>query len=260
MNSWANIRPALPPARRSRGGASAAADQPHRDVEAEGEARHPEADRIGREVGDRQPDPGDRQRQGNRERQPGPGRAVICCAVAAGVTSRAKTSRAPVISRGRRDRQAEQQQEDDRERPRRHPGGAGDLGVDGGEEQRPPDRRQREQGGERDPQQRRHLPGGDAEEGAEEQRLEAGELAAVEVDEEEAEAEAEGLDRADRRRLAAARRPAGAADRGEDERPEAAGAEVAERQAAARPGSPPPRPGRRSPRACGRRRSGGAGP
>src|SRR6201999_3202639 len=96
-------------------------------------------------------------------------------------------------------------------------GGAGDRRVDRGEQQRPADREQRRQRSDGHPEQRLPLAGGDAEEGAEEERLEVGERAAVEADEEEAEAEAESLDDADRRRVAGRRVAPGRGRQGEDE-------------------------------------------
>src|SRR6185312_17431862 len=98
--------------------------------------------------------------------------------------------------------------------------------VDGGEEQRSSQYRERREHGDGDVEQGRDLALGDAEEGAEEERLEPRQLAAVKADEEEAEAEREGLEGADRRRLAGAPAATLPAECGERQRAQPAGAEI----------------------------------
>ena len=134
---------------------------------------------------------------------PSAGRAVSWWAVAAGVTSRAKTSSAPVIWPRLRHRQAEHEQKAEAEGADGNPGGAGDVGIDRCEEQRSGGDRDQRDGGGRDGEQHDDLLRRDPEEGAEEERVEAVEDAVVEGDEEEPERERERLERADRGRLRA---------------------------------------------------------
>ena len=123
--------------------------------------------------------------------------------------------------------EAEGEQEAETEQAHGDARRAGDVGVDGGEQERP--RRDSDQCHGRRPhgEQGGHLLAGDAEERAEEERVETVENAVVEADKEEAECERKRLQRADCGRLGAVA-SARAGDPGERERAEPAEAEVAD--------------------------------
>ena len=159
------------------------------DVDGEGEGGDAEADRVGREVGERQPEPGDeRARSRPRARVREPGRAVSCCAVAAGVTSSAKTSSAPVICAVAATARPSSEQEG---RPRaardRHAAARATAPSTEAKSSGRPTAARTRSAASGDPEQRQHLAARDAEEGPEQQRLEAREQTAVEADEQEAE-------------------------------------------------------------------------
>ena len=78
-----------------RGGQRAAGEAD--EVEPEGEHRDVEAERVGADVGERQPDPGDREREDNAQREAERDPRGQLRADAAGATSSAKTSSTPVI-------------------------------------------------------------------------------------------------------------------------------------------------------------------
>ena len=196
------------------------------DVDGEGERGDVEADRIDGEVGEREPEPGDGQRDRDRERdaEPGPRRELVR-GRSRRDEQREHEQRARDLAR-LRDREAEDEQEPEAEQSHRHTGRAGDVRVDGGEEQRPGRDGDERDSGERDGKEHGHLLLRDAEEGAEEQRVEPVEDAVVEADEEEAERERERLQRADRGRLRAEAAPR-AGDARERQRADPAEAEVA---------------------------------
>src|SRR5262249_10223541 len=142
----------------------------YEDVKPKRERGDVEADRVDREEGEREPEPGDGQREGDREDDP-----------------RHRPRRQPVGGRGRRDeqredeqragdvarlrdREAEHEQEAEAESSDRDPSGVRDVGVDRGEEKWPGRDRDEADRRDRDDEQDDDLVRGDAEEGAEEQR------------------------------------------------------------------------------------------
>ena len=159
--------------------------------------------------------------------EPRNGRAVSCCAAAAGATRSANTRSAPVIwlvaataspSRSRKPSESA--------RTGTPAARATSPSTDAKRSGRPATARTSSApGGDAD--ERVRLPVGDAEEGAEEQRVETVQQAVVETDEQEAEPERERLHGARRRRLAAVAARAVGGDAGERERSRDAGAEVA---------------------------------
>ena len=161
------------------------------------------------------------------------GRAVRRCAVAAGMTSRANTSRAPVIwvvaaaARPSSTRKAPPSSRTGT------PWTAATAGsIEANSRGRPTSASTRNDA-ERDDQQDDDLAGGDAQEGAEQQAVHALEEAVVEGDEQKAAGEGERLHRADHRRLLAEAAHGGAAARreGDDQGGGQAEAVVAEADA-----------------------------
>ena len=186
---------AAPPQRGRKGG---------QHIAPEGQAGHPEAQWVGRVVGEGEPDPDHAQCDGPPTgRGCRAGRAVSRCAVAAGMTSRAKTSNAPVICVAA----AAARPSSTRNAPPSSltgtPCDSGHGGIDRGEQQGTADECHDRDDAHRDHEQGEDLAVRDAQEGAEQEGVDPLQEAAVEGDEEKAAGEGEGLHRADDRRLLA---------------------------------------------------------
>src|SRR5205814_2468771 len=204
-------------------------------VQPERDGRQPESDGARRVVRHERRDPDGQYRQPDRQRQP------------------VHRSEGEQLRGGRRQHEqredqqrtgdladlgrtrAEQEQEDRAEGAGRYPVRAGDVRVDGGEQQRPPDDGQHDEGGHRDGGQGGDLAGGDAEEAAEQQRGGTAEEPPVQGHEQHPGREGERLHGTDDGGLLGV--PAAALRQGgDDQRGGQAEREVAERDADAEPG------------------------